>query len=210
MSQKQITTPNRVSKYAIKHRISLDKLNEAINENDSTNETDTTSENSEDKVNTYNRYSKPNSYRKPFSKDKNDGIPASASSFPPHIVNVALLVKNNSEIRRFTAIGILNYLLQKGEIEGEHRYVTFKWNKFAVKCNGLMREYSYTEQFFINALVAAFTSFSASAQRTIDIFCNKELSISIHQAVNNEQIAKIIDMNENHTESVGEIEEDNE
>lgn len=116
--------------------------------------------------------------------------------FPEHVVQIALLIKNNAEIRRFTALGILNYLLQKGEIQGEKRYVAFKWNKFAVKANGLMREYSYGEPFFLNALVAAFSSFSASAQRTIDSFCRKEMSISISKAVNQEEIDDIVNLNE--------------
>ena len=84
--------------------------------------------------------------------------------------------------------------MQKGEISGDKRYVSFKWNKFAVKANGLMREYPYTEPFFINALVAAFTSFSASAQITIDNFCHKEMSVGIDKAVDQEEVNEILGM----------------
>lgn len=136
-------------------------------------------------------------------KNKKAGIPDTAKNYPEHYVNIALLIKNNAEIRRFTALGILNYLLQKGEIRGEHRYVTFKWNKFAVKCNGLMREYSYNEPFFLNALVASFSSFSASAQRTIDAFCHKEMSVGITKAVDQDEVDNIVELNErNATSSV--------
>ena len=131
-------------------------------------------------------------------KQKIKGIAPAAHNYPEHIVAVALIIKNNAEIRRFTALGILNYLLQTGEIKGESRYVSFKWNKFAVKCNGLMREYAYTEPFFINALVAAFTSFSASAQRTIDAFCKAEMSVSISKAVSQEEVENIAALNEEH------------
>ena len=129
-------------------------------------------------------------------KKKKDGLPPIAANFPEHAVQIALLIKNNAEIRRFTALGILNYLLQKGEIRGDKRYVSFKWNKFAVKANGLMREYSYNEPFFLNALVAAFSSFSASAQRTIDAFCKKEMSVGITKAVDQEEVDNIAALNE--------------
>lgn len=137
----------------------------------------------------------------PIRKNKKAGFPDTAKNYPEHYVNIALLIKNNAEIRRFTALGILNYLLQKGEIRGDHRYVTFKWNKFAVKCNGLMREYSYNEPFFLNALVASFSSFSASAQRTIDAFCHKEMSVGITKAVDQDDVDNIVELNERNINS---------
>lgn len=129
-------------------------------------------------------------------KDKKKELPPVTGRYPDHVVQIALLIKNNAEIRRFTALGVLNYLLQKGEIKGTARYVSFKWNKFAVKCNGLMREYSYNEPFFLNALVASFASFSASAQRTIDNFCKKEMSVGINKAVDSEEVENIVALNE--------------
>lgn len=117
-----------------------------------------------------------------------------------HTIELASIVINNAEIRRFTAIGILNYLLQKGEINGEKRYVSFKWNKFSVNCDGLARDYFYTEPFFINALVASFTSFSASAQRVIDNFCRKEMSVGINKAASQEDVDNIVQMNEEYQE----------
>lgn len=129
-------------------------------------------------------------------KDKKKELPPITGRYPDHVVQIALLIKNNAEIRRFTALGILNYLLQKGEIKGNARYVSFKWNKFAVKCNNLMREYSYNEPFFLNALVASFASFSASAQRTIDHFCKQEMSVGISKAVDQEEVENIAVLNE--------------
>lgn len=129
-------------------------------------------------------------------KERANALPSIVNKFPEHVVQIALLIKNNAEIRRFTALGVLNYLLQKGEIKGTARYVSFKWNKFAVKCNGLMREYSYNEPFFLNALVASFASFSASAQRTIDNFCKKEMSVGINKAVDSEEVENIVALNE--------------
>lgn len=132
---------------------------------------------------------------------KKNGIPPVANRYPEHVVQIALLIKNNAEIRRFTALGILNYLLQKREINGNARYVSFKWNKFAVKANGLMREYSYNEPFFLNALVAAFSSFSASAQRTIDHFCKQEMSVGIAKAVDQSAVNDIVELNEQYRDS---------
>ena len=129
------------------------------------------------------------------------------SRIPEHVLQLSLIVKNNSEIRRFTALGILNYLLQKGEISGTSRYVQFKFNKFAVKCDGLAREYSYNEPFFLNALVASFSSFSASAQRTIDNFCKKELSANLSKAVNKETVDEIIQLNEKYQSESSDKEE---
>jgi len=150
-----------------------------------------------------------NSVVKPIKeKKKKDGLPLVVSNFPEHVVQIALLIKNNAEIRRFTALGILNYLLQKGEIRGDKRYVSFKWNKFAVKANGLMREYSYNEPFFLNALVAAFISFSASAQRTIDAFCKKEMSVGIAKAVDKEEVDNIATLNEQYQGNGNEVDEE--
>ena len=186
----------RISKYAAKKENSVD-VHEIIDEQNAATDVDET----DNKEKTYKSY-KSNK----FTKEKNkDGIPAIADKFPTHVVQIALLLKNNAEIRRFTAIGILNWLLQKGEIVGEKRYVSFKWNKFAVKSNGLMREYSYNEPFFINALVASFSSFSASAQRVIDQFCKKEMSIDITKAVDQNEINNIVALNEEYQESADSV-----
>ena len=90
------------------------------------------------------------------------------------ILAIALLVKNNAEVKRFTALNILNYLFREGLINGEHRYVVFKYNKFVVRTGGVTREFLYTEPFFINALIGAFTCISCSAQKMIDRFVEVE------------------------------------
>lgn len=147
-----------------------------------------------------------NTTSKVENKNKKE-LPSVTNRYPEHTVQIALIIKNNAEIRRFTALGILNYLLQKGEIKGTARYVSFKWNKFAVKCNGLMREYSYNEPFFLNALVASFASFSASAQRTIDNFCRQEMSVGISKAVDQEEVENIASLNEEYLSVSDEVQE---
>lgn len=160
--------------------------------------------NANEKANVERKY-----YKKVETADANaeekpkDGIPESARMYPTHIVRIALIIKNNAEIRRFTALGILNYLQQKGEIDADARgkYVGFKWNKFSVKANGLMREYPYTEPFFLTAFVASFTSFSANAQKTINDFCKKEMSVNISKAVDAEEVDEIVAANQKHIDA---------
>lgn len=102
------------------------------------------------------------------------GLPKFTERIPDETLAIALLVKNNAEVKRFTALNILNWLMQKGEISGNHRYVVFKFDKFAVRCNGLTREYTYKEPFFINALIAAFTCLAHSAEQVIGRFLQSE------------------------------------
>lgn len=114
-------------------------------------------------------------YRSVRVENKVNGIPESALRFPEHFVKIAMILKNNSEIRRFTSLAIINYLRQKEVIDANApAHVEFKWNKFAVSSQGLSNEYSYKEHFFINCLTGSFTSFANVAQQTISDFINKE------------------------------------
>lgn len=130
-----------------------------------------------------------------FNKEWCDRVPETTR-------NLVYLIRNNTEIRRFTALGIINYLLQKGEIKGNKKYVDFLWNKFRVKVDGITREFLYTEPFFLNCLVASFASFSASAQRTINAFCKAEMSVCIDKACDTEEINEIISSNEQHQDEI--------
>ena len=110
---------------------------------------------------------------------------------PNHVVELAMIIHFNHGIRRHTALNILNYFIQQGIINADvdkDRYVDFSdWNKFAVVVNGLKREYSYREQFFINALVGAFKSFAEDSQKTIETFIAEENKI-IHASSNDNEV----------------------
>lgn len=123
--------------------------------------------------------------KRDFRKDAIDRI-------PEHVKNVAFIIRNNAEIRRFTALGIIKHLLETGEIRGNKNYVVFRFNKFSVKSDGLAREYFYTAPFFLNALVASFSLFSASAQQTINEFTSRELRQELEDVVNADDVNKII------------------
>ena len=143
------------------------------------------------------------------TKKKDKRVNEEAMQLPEHTRNLAFILRNNSEIRRFTSVGIINYLQQKGVVhkgvEFNH-FVLFKWNKFQIitnklehtessKTNKLIKEYEYTEPFFLNSLVASFTCFSTSAQRTVNTFVHTEMSVgSIQDVVDMNEVNSIIDM----------------
>ena len=105
-----------------------------------------------------------------------DSMKDALEQYPKHLVKIVNLVRSNSDIRRYTSLGILNYLCQKGVTDGTEGYVKFNWTKFSITINGLTTEYRYKEPFFLNCLIASFTSFANSAQKIIGEFCAKEMS----------------------------------
>lgn len=130
---------------------------------------------------------------------------------PEHISRVSILLINNAELRRFTAIAIRNYLLQKNLVEEGTIYVKFSAAKFSVINNGLILQYRYTEQFFLNALVAAFPSFAASANKAIENLCQVELEKSTSDVVDKTIVEEIVENNKLHInqqlENVDNVEE---
>lgn len=110
---------------------------------------------------------------------------------PAHIVNMIYLIRNNRDIRRFVSLGIINYLLQKGEISGEKNYVNFMWFKFSVSSNGIKREFKYTEPFFLNALAASVPSLGSEVQRKINEFTKAEMSKGIDDVIDTEEVEAI-------------------
>lgn len=115
--------------------------------------------------------------KKPFNKGKKNFAPKKEyvrPEIPEHLRNLVLLMKNNAEIRRFTALGVIDALKESGDIKGEKNYVDFKFNHFVVSDDGLRRDYRYNEIFFLNALVNSFSRFAASAQVVISNFVEVE------------------------------------
>ena len=110
---------------------------------------------------------------KNFKTKKND-VKTIREKLPEHLVNLVAILKNNTEIRRFTSLAIINYLKQKNIINGEHNFVIFNWTKFTVKSDGLGIHYRYNEQFFIDALVGSFSSFANNATNIICEFIDYE------------------------------------
>ena len=95
---------------------------------------------------------------------------------PDHVLEVAYISKDNAAIRRYCSLNILNHLSQIGVIrkDGKGNYVKFLWNKFRVSSDGIIKEYSYREKFFLIALISSFNQFANAAQQTISDFMDKE------------------------------------
>lgn len=95
---------------------------------------------------------------------------------PDHVLEIAYIPKDNAAIRRYCSLNILNHLSQIGVIrkDGKGNYVKFLWNKFRVSSDGIIKEYSYREKFFLVALINSFNQFANAAQQTISDFMDKE------------------------------------
>lgn len=107
-------------------------------------------------------------------KMRKSDIKTVREKLPTHLVNLVAIIKNNSEIRRFTSLAIINYLKQKGIINTDKAFVTFNWTKFTVSVNGLGQDYRYNEQFLIDALCGSFNSFAHNAENIISVFLDTE------------------------------------
>ena len=130
-------------------------------------------------------------YHKPFKGNAAENMDAIIERFGEFNVKIATLMKYNAEIRRFTALGILNWLTQKGVINAKSKYVTFKWNKFVVRVDGLNKEFSYKEDFFINALVASFASLANYATFVINDFIKYEIEANADDVLNSNDIDEL-------------------
>lgn len=89
------------------------------------------------------------------------------------------LVKFNADIKRRTYLGIIKYFKDAGIAKDtDSIFIEFGWNnKFKIVINGLGREYFYSENFFLNALVDSFKWFAEDAGKIINAYydeSNKE------------------------------------
>ena len=93
-----------------------------------------------------------------FKDAKTDkrGIPVGIN-VSQHILDVVCIVKFNAAFRRHTSLNILHTLEDDGRIyNSKGAYVDFLWNKFRVTADGgLRREYRYTDDLFIDALISS-------------------------------------------------------
>lgn len=115
-----------------------------------------------------------------FKDAKTDkrGVPVGIN-VPQHILNVICIVKFNAAFRRHTSLNILHALEDDGRIcNSKGAYVDFLWNKFRVTADGgLRREYRYTDDLFIDALVKAHADVASDSQRVIGIMIDTETEL---------------------------------
>lgn len=116
-----------------------------------------------------------------FKDAKTDkrGVPVGIN-VPQHILDVVCIVKFNAAFRRHTSLNILHTLEDDGRINNSKgAYVDFLWNKFRVTADGgLRREYRYTEDLFINALVKAHADVATDNQKIINSMIDTEAELN--------------------------------
>lgn len=116
-----------------------------------------------------------------FKDAKTDkrGVPVGIN-VPQHILDVVYIVKFNAAFRRHTSLNILHTLEDDGGINNSKgAYVDFLWNKFRVTANGgLRREYRYTEDLFIDALVKAHADVATDNQKVINSMIDTEAELN--------------------------------
>lgn len=115
-----------------------------------------------------------------FKDAKTDkrGIPVGIN-VPKHILDVVCIVKFNAAFRRHTSLNILHTLEDDGRIyNAKGAYVDFLWNKFRVTADGgLRREYRYTDDLFIDALVKAHSDVASDSQHVIGVMIDTEAEL---------------------------------
>lgn len=116
-----------------------------------------------------------------FKDAKTDkrGVPVGIN-VPQHILDVVCIVKFNAAFRRHTSLNILHTLEDDGRIyNSKGAYVDFLWNKFRVTADGgLRREYRYTEDLFIDALVKAHADVATDNQKVINSMIDTEAKLN--------------------------------
>lgn len=116
-----------------------------------------------------------------FKDAKTDkrGVPVGIN-VPQHILDVVCIVKFNAAFRRHTSLNILHTLEDDGKINNSKgAYVDFLWNKFRVTADGgLRREYRYTEDLFIEALVKAHADVATDNQKVINSMIDTEAELN--------------------------------
>lgn len=116
-----------------------------------------------------------------FKDAKTDkrGVPVGIN-VPQHILDVVCIVKFNAAFRRHTSLNILHTLEDDGRIcNSKGAYVDFLWNKFRVTADGgLRREYRYTDDLFIDALVKAHADVATDNQKVINSMIDTEAELN--------------------------------
>lgn len=113
-----------------------------------------------------------------------------SAHYPEHQKAIAYIIKGNAEVRRYVSIAILQHLIKVGDINRYGR-VNFMWNKFQVKSDGLVREYFYSNDFFIYALIAALQAFANNVQEKIIKFLDIEINSTMNDFTD-EGVAEVL------------------
>ncbi len=109
-------------------------------------------------------------YNKPQPKKNVKKVAHATPQAPEEIQNVVKIVKYNANIKRHTALNILNTFVEDGFIpDSKGAFVDFMWNKYTVKHNNITKEYKY-DNTFITALVKAHEDVAKDSAEAINKF----------------------------------------
>lgn len=109
-------------------------------------------------------------YTKPQPKKNVKKVAHATPQAPEEIQNVVKIVKYNANIKRHTALNILNIFVEDGFIpDSKGAFVDFMWDKYTVKHNNITKEYKY-DKTFVEALVKAHEDVAKDSAEAINKF----------------------------------------
>ena len=109
-------------------------------------------------------------YNKPQTKKIVKKVAHATPQAPEEVQNVIKIIKYNANIRRHTALNILNTFVEDGFIpDTKGAFVDFQWDKYTVKQNGVTKEYQY-DKTFVEALVKAHEDVAKDSAIVINAF----------------------------------------
>ena len=92
------------------------------------------------------------------------------SRVPRELEDVVKIVKYNANIKRHTALNIINRFVEDGFIDNaKGAFVDFNWQKYSVRHNGVTKEYPY-DKTFVEALVKAHEDVANDSSKYIKTF----------------------------------------
>lgn len=107
---------------------------------------------------------------KPQPKKITKKVAHATPQTPEEIQNVVKIVKYNANIKRHTALNILNTFVEDGFIpDSKGAFVDFQWETYTVKHNGVTKEYPY-DKTFVEALVKAHEDVAKDSAIVINAF----------------------------------------
>ena len=112
---------------------------------------------------------------KPFERRLPNGLPVETRKYPEHVNRCTLLARNNAEFKRLLSLLLIELHKESGDIGDNAKcYIKFGFNKYSVKVNGLITEYSMKTKLFVTAYAGAIVAFDQYAQHTLASYANNE------------------------------------
>ena len=109
-------------------------------------------------------------YNKPQPKKNVKKVGHAVPQVAQQLQDVVKIVRYNANIKRHTALNIINKFVEDGFIDnGNGAFVDFLWDKYTVKHNNITKEYKY-DKTFVEALVKAHSDIANDSTVAIKAF----------------------------------------